>query len=232
MLQDSKGAGEGFEVSKYGDGRVALIGFPSVGKSTLLTQLTGTKSEAASYEFTTLTCIPGIIHYNDAKIQLLDLPGIIEGAAEGKGARGRRERGDGGGGVWEGEDMVFIWKCALVCVHWYVCMNHVTSLFCHAVFLPTEMAAVRTALHCMMAGRGRQVISVCKSADLLLMVLDAGKPHYHRCVRREMSMSSSHVALLSIQGGSSGAAASLAPSCCATLCMLTCLARLQGDSDA
>ncbi len=58
-----------------------------MGKSTLLTALTGTKSEAAAYEFTTLTCIPGVIHYNDAKIQLLDLPGIIEGAAEGKGVR-------------------------------------------------------------------------------------------------------------------------------------------------
>ena len=57
-----------------------------MGKSTLLTVLTGTKSEAAAYEFTTLTCIPGVIHYNEAKIQLLDLPGIIEGAAEGKGA--------------------------------------------------------------------------------------------------------------------------------------------------
>jgi len=64
-------------------------GFPSVGKSSLLTELTGTNSEAAAYEFTTLTCIPGVIHYNDAKIQLLDLPGIIEGAAEGKG-RGRQ----------------------------------------------------------------------------------------------------------------------------------------------
>lgn len=111
--KDGKGGGEGFEVQKYGDGRVALIGFPSVGKSTILTQLTGTQSEVAAYEFTTLTCIPGVIHYNDAKIQLLDLPGIIEGAAQGK-------------------------------------------------------------------GRGRQVIAVCKSADLLLMVLDASKPDFHR----------------------------------------------------
>merc|ERR1712178_48135 len=60
-----------------------------VGKSSLLTALTGVESCAASYEFTTLTCIPGVIHYNDAKIQLLDLPGIIEGAAKGKG-RGKQ----------------------------------------------------------------------------------------------------------------------------------------------
>ncbi|KAF6140547.1 hypothetical protein GIB67_035574 [Kingdonia uniflora] len=109
----TSGAGEGFEVTKFGHGRVALIGFPSVGKSTLLTLLTGTHSEAASYEFTTLTCIPGIIHYNGTKIQLLDLPGIIEGASEGK-------------------------------------------------------------------GRGRQVIAVSKSSDVVLMVLDASKSEGHR----------------------------------------------------
>jgi len=84
------GGGEaGFEVTKAGDARVGLIGFPSVGKSTLLTKLTGTYSEVAAYEFTTLTCVPGVIYYKGAKIQLLDLPGIIEGAKDGKG-RGRQ----------------------------------------------------------------------------------------------------------------------------------------------
>ncbi|KAL3826654.1 hypothetical protein ACHAXA_009095 [Cyclostephanos tholiformis] len=82
------GASEGFEVARLGDARVALIGFPSVGKSTLQCQLTGTESEAAEYEFTTLTCIPGTMHYKKSKVQVLDLPGIIEGAAHGKG-RGR-----------------------------------------------------------------------------------------------------------------------------------------------
>merc|ERR1719197_2032025 len=66
-----------------------MIGFPSVGKSTLLSKMTGAVSEVAAYEFTTLTCIPGIIYYNDAKIQLLDLPGIIKGASSGAG-RGRQ----------------------------------------------------------------------------------------------------------------------------------------------
>eukprot|EP00128_Syssomonas_multiformis_P016236 Colp12_sorted_trinity150504_noHs@35849 len=84
-----KSEGIGFDVMKSGDARVAMIGFPSVGKSTLLSKLTKTHSEAASYEFTTLTCIPGVIEHNGANIQLLDLPGIIEGASQGKG-RGRQ----------------------------------------------------------------------------------------------------------------------------------------------
>eukprot|EP01120_Amphizonella_sp_Union-15-10_P012104 TRINITY_DN5325_c0_g1_i1.p1 TRINITY_DN5325_c0_g1~~TRINITY_DN5325_c0_g1_i1.p1 ORF type:complete len:406 (-),score=73.71 TRINITY_DN5325_c0_g1_i1:5-1222(-) len=110
------GSGDGFDVKRFGNARVALIGFPSVGKSTLLSTVTKTESLAAAYEFTTLTCIPGVIYYNECKIQLLDLPGIIEGAAEGK-------------------------------------------------------------------GRGRQVIAVAKSADLILIILDAskeGKDFKHR----------------------------------------------------
>jgi len=105
--------GEGFEVLKSGDARVAMIGFPSVGKSTLLSSITKTESEQASYEFTTLTCIPGVIEYKGADIQLLDLPGIIEGAAQGK-------------------------------------------------------------------GRGRQVIAVARTADLIFMVLDATKQDIHK----------------------------------------------------
>ncbi|KAL7546735.1 hypothetical protein ACHAWF_010065 [Thalassiosira exigua] len=109
----SKDAGRGFDVTKSGDTRIGLVGFPSVGKSTLLTTLTGTRSEAAAYEFTTLTCIPGTMNYKGARIQVLDLPGIIEGAADGK-------------------------------------------------------------------GRGRQVISTARTCNLILVVLDSGKPLTHK----------------------------------------------------
>jgi small GTP-binding protein len=102
------GGGEGFAVARCGDGRVAMIGFPSAGKSSMLSELTETESLAANYEFTTLTCVPGNLYYKDTRIQLLDLPGIIEGAAYGR-------------------------------------------------------------------GRGREVIAVARSSDMILMVLDASK---------------------------------------------------------
>jgi hypothetical protein len=80
--------GKSYAVRKSGNATIGFGGFPSVGKSTLLTKITEAKSEIAAYEFTTLDVIPGLLDYRGAKIQVLDMPGMVKGAATGRG-RGR-----------------------------------------------------------------------------------------------------------------------------------------------
>ncbi len=109
----------GYTVRKSGDATMLLLGFPSTGKSTLLNKLTGAKSEVAAYAFTTLTVIPGVMEYKQSKIQILDVPGIVSGAASGR-------------------------------------------------------------------GRGREVLTVIRNADLVLIVVDATHPEHYDAILKEV----------------------------------------------
>lgn len=88
------GGGAGFDVARTGVASVGFIGFPSVGKSTLMSKLTGQHSEVAAYEFTTLTSVPGQVVYNgewegmrDGLLFACGLVGWLDGWASCQGNR-------------------------------------------------------------------------------------------------------------------------------------------------
>ena len=111
---------DGFDVRRSGDATVVFIGLPSVGKSTLLNRLTGSKSSVGAFQFTTTTVVPGVLEYRGAKIQMLDLPGIIKGASSGRGL-------------------------------------------------------------------GKRILSVARSADIVLLVLDIFQPYHEDVLTKELS---------------------------------------------
>lgn len=113
--------GLSYAIKKQGDATVVIVGFPSSGKSTLLNHLSNAESRIGDYDFTTLEVVPGMMELNGAGIQILDIPGFIEGASRGR-------------------------------------------------------------------GRGREVMSVLRAADLILIILDAGRDYKRQLetIRKEM----------------------------------------------
>lgn len=64
---------------------VGIVGFPNVGKSTLISQLSNARPKIANYRFTTLTPVLGVVEYNNTRLVFADVPGLIEDAAAGNG---------------------------------------------------------------------------------------------------------------------------------------------------
>ena len=87
-LKKGGSGGPSFFVRKEGAAQVALAGLPNSGKSTLLNKLTGKEVGIGHYAFTTVKPTPAMLQYKGIQIQLVDMPGLIEGVSLGKGMGG------------------------------------------------------------------------------------------------------------------------------------------------
>lgn len=85
-VKSSSAREDPFHVPRGGDGQVALIGPTNAGKSALVATLTHARLDISDYPFTTHVPSPGMLHYLDAAIQLIDTPAIVAGLGEGAGA--------------------------------------------------------------------------------------------------------------------------------------------------
>ena len=79
------GGGPSLAVRKEGAAQIVLVGLPNVGKSSLMKKLTNVEADVADYAFTTVEPIPGMMHHKDIQIQVVEVPGLVEGASLGKG---------------------------------------------------------------------------------------------------------------------------------------------------
>ncbi|MEK6957362.1 MAG: GTPase [archaeon] len=82
--QSKKSTGHSINIKKDGDGQIAILGYPNTGKSYLLKMLTNAEVEVAPYPFTTTQPEVGAMEYKGAKVQLVEVPAIVEGSSEGK----------------------------------------------------------------------------------------------------------------------------------------------------
>ena len=87
-LKKGGSGGTSFFVRKEGAAQVALAGLPNSGKSTILNKLTGRDVDIGHYAFTTVKPTPAMLQYKDIQIQLVDMPGLIEGVSLGRGMGG------------------------------------------------------------------------------------------------------------------------------------------------
>ncbi len=75
-----------FNVRRQGDAQIVLLGPPNIGKSSLLKKLSNIQIKVADYEFTTLKPIPATVNFGGALVQIVEIPGLLQGANEGKGS--------------------------------------------------------------------------------------------------------------------------------------------------